>query len=642
MGDTIIVAARGRGILSGLLGPGRLAVLLVFITFVTNLYRRRRVAQRRRHTSTTVLVDETERLENIPVERDGDGTDRLDQWGFNDAGFFVNEEGHVVMAGARYPEICGLDLPYVIPRISATFNLSIPTLGTFIPQYPPAIPALHRSDPLEDALTKALRADQLSWDGKTRLRHGHGHTLSEMYNIKVGSIGLARVPDLVAFPESIDNISSLITIALAHSALLVPYGGGTNVTQALACSTDEQRVIISVDMSRMNRILWLDTANGLAHVEAGAVGRHLEKALNGHGFTLGHEPDSMEFSTLGGWVATNASGMKKNKYGNIENIVQDVTVITPKGVISRTGLNPRESTGSDVRHLLFGSEGKLGFIVSAVVRVSRLPQKREHGSYLFPTFEDGAKFMYDVSQSDMIPASIRLVDNDQFQLSHCLRPAENRLKTYVSSALKLMLRHVYGFDFTKISACTLLFEGSREEVARQKRVVHRLASLHSAIRGGAEAGKRGYKMTFAIAYLRDFLLNFNVAGESFETSVSWSQALSLCTNVKRRIREEFTRRKLPGVPHISCRLTQVYQTGVAIYFYFAIPIVGVEKPMEVYAELEHAARDEVLKCGGSLSHHHGVGNLRKEFLPSIMSDATMELRQRTKDAFDPSGVFMSL
>jgi len=130
---------------------------------------------------------------------------------------------------------------------------------------------------------------------------------------------IGRVPDAIVYPETEDQVISLVQVASSHGACLMPFGGGTNVSEALECRHDELRTIISVDMRRMNRVLWIDTVNRMACIEAGAVGRHIMTDLEGYGYTMGHEPDSIEFSTLGGWIATNASGMKKNKYGNIED-----------------------------------------------------------------------------------------------------------------------------------------------------------------------------------------------------------------------------------------------------------------------------------------------------------------------------------
>ena len=135
------------------------------------------------------------------------------------------------------------------------------------------------------------------------------------------------------------------------------------------------------------------------------------------------------------------------------------------------------------------------------------------------------------------------------------------------------------------------------------------------MKAGSENGRRGYQLTYSIAYIRDFLMNYYIIAESFETSVSWSSALALCENVKRRLTDEYKQRRLPGKPFVTARVTQVYRTGVCIYFYFGFYYKGITNPHELYLELENIARDEILKSGGSLSHHHGVGKLRRAFLP---------------------------
>jgi alkyldihydroxyacetonephosphate synthase len=234
-----------------------------------------------------------------------------------------------------------------------------------------------------------------------------------------------------------------------------------------------------------------------------------------------------------------------------------------------------------------------------------------------------------------------LTDNLQFQFSRALKSTSVGLKRLKDRFEKFYVTRVKGFDPDEMVACTLLFEGSREEVAAQESALFRIARKHGGLKAGAENGKRGYELTFAIAYIRDFVMDHYLLAESFETSVSWSQALALCENVKRRIREEHAERGLPGVPFISCRVTQLYDTGVCVYFYFAYHHKGIDRPSEVYAEMERAARDEVLRSGGSLSHHHGIGKLREEFLPEIMSAPMLEWSRRIKRAVDPHNVFGS-
>jgi alkyldihydroxyacetonephosphate synthase len=300
---------------------------------------------------------------------------------------------------------------------------------------------------------------------------------------------------------------------------------------------------------------------------------------------------------------------------------------------------PRESAGLDPRRWLFGSEGTLGIITSAVVKIFPLPQTQKYDSVLFPTFEDGVRFLYDLTRTARPPASVRLVDNLQFQLGQTLKPASRGAKALISKAQKFFVTRVKGFDPDRMVACTFLYEGRRAEVAAEAAAVARLAKRHGGMRAGAENGRRGYQLTFGIAYIRDFVMKHWILGESFETSVPWSQALALAENVKRRIHDEYAARGLPGKPFATCRVTQVYQTGVCIYFYFGFHHKGMEDPARVYAELEHAARDEILKSGGSLSHHHGVGKIRQRFLPRVFSKAALEWAAEFKRAVDPGNLF---
>jgi alkyldihydroxyacetonephosphate synthase len=582
--------------------------------------------------------DDGRRIYPEPPQRCAADGERFDGWGFADSAFRIQNEGAVELSGNRY-DLAGTKLPDLLPWVSRTIGVPLDPRDVNPSHYPPAIPEPRENSEFLAALRKFLADDAICGDAETRLRHGHGHTQQEIYAIKHAQ--LPRLPDLVVYPNGVDQVEALVAAALRHGACLIPYGGGTNVTQALLCRVDEQRIIASVDLSRMNRIRWIDPENRMACIEAGAVGREIVAGLAQYGLTMGHEPDSIEFSTLGGWIATHASGMKKNRYGNIEDLVLDVSAVTSVGVLARSAVSPRESIGVDLRRCLYGSEGNLGIITHAIVKLFPLPEVQRYQSVVFRSFEEGFAFLYELERQASPPASVRLTDNLQFQFSRALKAAPVGLGRLESRLEKLYVTRLRGFDPAEMVACTLLFEGSRTEVAAQESALFRIASKHGGLKAGAANGKRGYQLTFAIAYIRDFMMDHYLLGESFETSVPWSEALDLCENVKRRIREEHAARGLPGMPFISCRITQLYDTGVCIYFYFAFYYKGVDRPSEVFAEMEHAARDEVLRSGGSLSHHHGVGKLRERFLPEIMSGPLLEWSRRIKQAVDPQNVFGS-
>jgi alkyldihydroxyacetonephosphate synthase len=355
-------------------------------------------------------------------------------WGFRDTAFEILDGDVVKMTGDRY-ELAGQDLPDLLGWVRDAIHPDVGVDNLNPSNYPPPIPDARVNDAFVTEVRGFLGDDQLDDDAELRLRRGHGQTQEEMYRIKYDQ--LRRIPDLVVFPNTDEEVASLVRAAGTHNVCLIPYGGGTNVSNALSCEENEERMIVSVDMSRMNRILWIDPDNQMACIQAGAVGRTISEQLAEHGFTIGHEPDSIEFSTLGGWIATHASGMKKNRYGNIEDIVLDVTVVTTSGTLERPMVAPRESIGvGDARRWIYGSEGGLGIVTQAVVKVFPLPEVQEYGSIIFPSLEKGVDFLYELTRTATPPASVRLVDNMQFQLSQTLKPRSTGLKKLKSKLEK--------------------------------------------------------------------------------------------------------------------------------------------------------------------------------------------------------------
>jgi len=206
--------------------------------------------------------------------------------------------------------------------------------------------------------------------------HSHGASLREVFNLRYGRF--ERYVDVVVYPSSTEHVEKIVELADSHNVVIVPYGGGTNVTQALYLQPQtkwpDARMIVSLDMSRMNKVVWVDKDNMIACVQAGIRGQDLERDLQLSGVVSGHEPDSMEFSTLGGWISTRASGMKKNTYGNIEDIVQSVTFVTPKGTFRKAEHWPRVSAGPDFTQLILGHEGNLGVVTEAIIKIRPIPE----------------------------------------------------------------------------------------------------------------------------------------------------------------------------------------------------------------------------------------------------------------------------
>ncbi len=559
------------------------------------------------------------------------------RWGYTDTRFVLNPDLTVKVTGDRYA-VSGYDMPGFIPFLEDTLQIKFDPTDlkperTDKPVPPPVI-----NDAFCTALAAAFPATRYTTDTRERLLHSHGQTtVDEVYQVLYTH--LDRVADLVFYPESQEEVARLIELAEAHDACLVPYGGGTSVSCALKLPPSETRMIVSVDMRRMDAIEWIDRENLRARVQAGITGAHLEERLAAEGFTCGHEPDSVELSTLGGWIATNASGMKKNRYGNIEDLVENATLVTPRGVVEHRMSMPRVSMGMEPQRLVFGSEGNLGIITSAIIRIHRLPEVKRYGSYVFRDFQTGTAFLHDLTQSGALPASIRLVDNTQFRFGQALKGRPTSKDKLMSRVQQTYLLQIKGFDPRQLAAATIVMEGSAAEVDYQEATIKRIAARHGGISGGAHNGQRGYMLTYAIAYIRDFLTDYHIIGETYETTVPWSNIQEVCDAVAARALEMHREFGLPGQPYVSPRITQCYHTGVCIYFTHGFSARGAEAPDRVFAAIEHEMRATIMAHGGSISHHHGVGKLRRDFIPQTLSPASIELLREIKEAADPNNVF---
>ncbi len=576
--------------------------------------------------------------------REGDLSDGSDgerfahKWGYADTRFEFGDDGNVWMTGARYL-LCGYQMPHFLPFVEEMLDLPIrpEDMGQEVEHRD--LPKPIANDGFLTAVREELGDDRVSQEDIERLVHSHGQlSVDEVYQILYHRPP-ERLVDVVVFPEGETDIQKIVQLANDHNAVLVPYGGGTNVSGALAIPTSETRMVASVDMRRMNRVVWLDEENFQACVEAGMSGVQLENALNARGYTAGHDPDSLEFSTLGGWISTHASGMKKNRYGNIEDIVLEATLVTPTGEVQTRHATPRNSTGVQPRSFLFGSEGNLGIITRAIIKVHKQPRVQQFGSLVFPSFEQGVDYLKALRQTGQIPASIRLLNNTEFRFGQALKPAAKGVAKIEQEIQRFFLFKLKGFDLKQVVACTIVMEGTKDEVRQQVKTIFRLAKKYGGISGGASNGKRGYMLTFGIAYIRDFFSQFHILGETFETSVPWTHVHEVIGAVKKKLFALCEKCGIPGKPYLAYRVTQTYHTGVCIYFTMGFCGQGLEDAVGVFQKIERALRQEILNQGGSLSHHHGVGKLRRGFLPQIQSENSIAVLRQMKRAMDPNNVF---
>lgn len=558
-------------------------------------------------------------------------------WGYSDCHLDIDDENVVHFHGERYPVLANETLPKLAPwfetHCDADLDVRAPSRDKInVDDYPDSI----RNEGFISAITKV---GTQSFEKEDRVVHGHGQTIFEIYDLRYNK--LARIPDVVIWPQCHDDVVKIVKAASEHNVCIIPFGGGTTVSGAVLCPEHENRMIVSLDMTDMNKILWFDEENLIAHIEAGIVGQDLEKKLNEFGFCTGHEPDSMEFSTLGGWVATRASGMKKNVYGNIEDLVVRIRMITADGsVMEKSCQVPRMSSGPDIHHIILGSEGTLGVITEVTLRIRPLPEVKKYGSVVFPRFENGVHSLREIALRKCAPASIRLMDNQQFIFGQALKAGSSPFWTRLMDWIKAFyITKVKGFDPSEMCVCTLLFEGSAEITNDQQQKVYDIVKKHGGIPAGETNGKRGYTLTYAIAYLRDFALDMAYFSDSFETSVPWDRVLDLCKNVKVEVYRTCKEQGVTRRPFVTCRVTQTYEAGACVYFYFGFMYHGLTDPIKIFENVENAAREEIMRNGGSVSHHHGIGKIRKQFLEKTLTEAGINALHGLKQAMDPQNIF---
>jgi alkyldihydroxyacetonephosphate synthase len=617
---------------------------------------RRRVSVLSRHlTSASPAAGTAPAAAAAPAARRDASKDHLKArgWGHTDTEFYIrDEDGKLAISGTRFPQAFPAGVARTFPKardwMEGRLQINLDDTS-FARDALPAVDPPVRHDAFMAALGAQSAAGAASpvgaWfqDDECRLRHGHGATVQEIWDLRYAE-RFGRVPDVVCYPGSHAEVENLVRLCVAHDCVVIPFGGGTTVSGAVECPHGEARLIVSLDTARMDRILWINRENMTACIQAGCIGTDIERKLAKFGLTMGHEPDSYEFSTMGGWVATRASGMKKNTYGNIEDIVINFKVVTAVGTLDGAagGHFPRVSAGPDLRQVILGSEGTLGVVTEAVVRLQPLPEVTTYGSVVFHDFASGVQFMREVARRRCQPASVRLVDNDQFRLAQVLKTeSANPVRDqYVSDLTKFYVLKVKGFDEERMCAATLLFTGpDKANVRAQEKAVYDCAYKYGGMKGDAKNGIRGYFLTYMIAYLRDVAINYKFMAESFETSVPWDRVPQVCAAVKRRIYAEAERHGVPGEPLVSCRVTQTYDVGAAVYVYFGFLFRGLADPPRVFTEIEGAARDTIVEMGGSISHHHGVGKHRKRWLAQHHGPTGMAVLKGLKAVMDPKNTF---
>jgi len=478
-------------------------------------------------------------------------------------------------------------------------------------------------------LVKLVGAEYATIDDMERVVHTYGKSIRDLLRIRSSLI--KRAPDVVVYPADEAEVQAIVDLAAEVNAVIIPFGGGSNISGSLEPIPTEKRTIISLDLGRLNQVIEIDEGSGLARIQGGIQGPAMEEQLAARGWTMGHFPDSFTHSTLGGWVATRSSGMQSDVYGDIADIARGMRLVRPGGTTVIRAM-PSASTGPSVREMILGSEGRLGVITEVTVNVHRIPEVREINGYMFRSWEDGIAAMHEISESDAKPTVTRVSDGREAGFSFATSKAAKGID---QQAILFKVLKRLGWNTDDINLSFIGFEGSASHVAYEKKIVAKIVKKHRGIVVGKGPGVLYDQKKFDTPYLRDFLLDRGAAADVSETAAPWSKLNQIHDNVYAAAQGAYDQLGIKG--WIMSHLSHSYHSGACLYFTFAF--VHGDDAIAQYDVVKSAIQQAFIDNGGTLSHHHAVGVEHSAWLEQDISTGGVAIMQGLFDSADPGQNF---
>lgn len=486
---------------------------------------------------------------------------------------------------------------------------------------------------LVNKLAKVVGKDNVATDKKTRVYHALGKSHRDVVRARRGEI--PNPPDAVVFPGSEEEVVKLLAIAEKESLAVTPFCGGSSVVGGVEPMDGEGLVgNISVDLRRMDRVLRVDAESRTARCEAGIWGPELEEELARRGLYMGHAPESFLFSGLGGWIASRGAGRQSTGYGKIEEMLESVRMVTPRGVIETRNV-PASATGPDLNRVICGSEGTLGIITEATMKVRPLPEVYDYRGLLFKTFEGGVQAVRQMLQGGSWPETIRISDAEESSFAMVVRkPSSNPTKEKgLQTALKAL--DALGYSFDRGAFAILGVEGEKSEAEGRMRRIQAICRKNGAIPLGKSAGMEWYEGRYNHPYLRDIMMGWGVLTDTLETSTTWDNIMPLYHAVKDAIRKALADYDSKSI--VTCHLSHSYVTGSSLYFIF-LGRLAEGREIEQWVHLKEMAGEAILANGGTITHHHGVGYEHAPWFEREYGAQGMEALKGLKSALDPAGI----
>ncbi|MEZ5933802.1 MAG: FAD-binding oxidoreductase [Alphaproteobacteria bacterium] len=446
-----------------------------------------------------------------------------------------------------------------------------------------------------------------------RLLHSYGKSYPD--SVKVFSRDFECAPDIVARPASEKDVQAVLDWASDAGAAVIPFGGGSSVVGGVEPAVGEGFAgTVSLDLKGLNRLLELDPESRAAKFEAGILGPDLEASLKPHGLTLRHFPQSFEVSTLGGWIATRSGGHFATLYTHIDDLVESTRSVTPAGVIESRRL-PGSGAGPSPDRLMIGSEGALGVITEAWIRLQKRPVFKAGAAVGFPDIKAGAEAIRAVAQAGLYPSNLRMIDANE--------------------------AHVNGVNDGEEALVVLAFEGADHPLdASMARAVELMQDFGGRVHADAGAAERWRTAFIRMPYARESLTPAGVINDTFETAITWDSFSDFHDHVKHAT-EEAIREATGAAGLVTCRFTHIYPDGPAPYFTFhAKARTGFEPAalLEQWRHIKTRASDALIEAGGTITHHHAVGRDHMPWYERQRPDLFGAALEAAKRRLDPAGI----
>jgi len=459
-----------------------------------------------------------------------------------------------------------------------------------------------------------------------RLRNALGQSLPDWLRLRYGVIETA--PDGVAYPENADQVRALLAYAQQHNVALIPQGGGTSVVGHLSAQAGPQPVL-TVNLSRMRQLHYLDTEAQLATFDAGVFGPDLEAQLRARGYTLGHFPQSFEYSSLGGWIVTRSSGQQSLRYGRIEQLFRGGKLETPAGTLDLPTF-PASAAGTDLRELVLGSEGRLGILTEATVRVTPLPAYEAFHAVYFPDWQAAETAVRLLAQAGLTLSMLRL-SNPLESTTMLALAGHKRLVALLESYLSLR--------GCKQGKCMLMIgvSGAKRAARASLRAALEITATQGGVHIGRAMGEKWRANRFRNVYLRNAAWQHGYAIDTVETAVDWPRVSSMMHSVETAATAALA--SYDERVHTYTHLSHLYAQGASVYTTFVFRLAGdYQQDLARWRTLKQAVSKAIVEQGGTISHQHGVGTDHAPYLAAEKGALGISAMRALFAHFDPQQI----